>query len=373
MAYYVHGRYVRQSTEETDEQKARRVLRKRIAAVLQGDLIPDERRVTLGDLVQMLRTDYTIHRRRSLATLKYPMRHVLDYFDAGTRAVAITTDRLDEYIAHRLAAGSAPASIRIELALLGKAFTLAVRAKKLQTKPYIPKPAGDPSRVRQGFFTREEVERLCTPCTCSEQSIQARTWTPQDRAKRPDVIPCWHLPAPLADLVQFLFWSAWRVGEVRTLEWRDYFAAEGTIRLRPEHSKNRHGRVLPIVGELAIIIARRAKARRLECPYIFHRDGRRLGDFRKVWTTACTAIGFGSRIVHDLRRSGVRHLIQAGNDPHTVMAFSGHRTDSMLKRYHIIALDDLRRAAERGCTYTSEPVQGDIIALPTGTRREGAE
>jgi hypothetical protein len=66
--------------------------------------------------------------------------------------------------------------------------------------------------------------------------------------------------------------------------------------------------------------------------------------------------------------------IQAGNDPHTVMAFSGHRTDSMLKRYHIIALDDLRRAAERSSsTYTSEPVQGDVLALPAGMRRERAE
>jgi hypothetical protein len=33
------------------------------------------------------------------------------------------------------------------------------------------------------------------------------------------------------------------------------------------------------------------------------------------------------------------------------MAFSGHRTASMLKRYHIIDLDDLRRAAERGAAY----------------------
>src|SRR6185436_2189671 len=51
MAYYVHGRYVRQSTEETDEQKARRVLRKHIAAVLHGDVVANERRVTLGDLL----------------------------------------------------------------------------------------------------------------------------------------------------------------------------------------------------------------------------------------------------------------------------------------------------------------------------------
>ena len=303
--------------------------------------------------------------------IKYPLKHVLDYFDAGARAVAITTDRLEQYVVHRLEAVAAPASIRNELALLGKAFTLAVRAKKLRAKPYMPKPGGDPSRVRQGFLTREEVERLCTPCICSPPAIQARTWTSILRKQHPDVAPCWHLPADIADVVTFLFFSAWRVGEVRTLQWRDYFPAEGTARLRPEHSKNKHGRVLPSVGELATVMERRISARRLDCLYTFHQHGRPIGDFRKVWCTACVAIGLEGRIVHDLRRSGVRHLIQAGVDPHTVMTFSGHRTDSMLKRYHIIALDDLRRAAERGSSYTDTDTRGRVVTLPTRTRRVG--
>jgi hypothetical protein len=41
----------------------------------------------------------------------------------------------------------------------------------------------------------------------------------------------------------------------------------------------------------------------------------------------------------------------------------------MLKRYHIIALDDLRRAAERGSNYTDSASQGEVIPLTTGTRR----
>jgi len=61
--------------------------------------------------------------------------------------------------------------------------------------------------------------------------------------------------------------------------------------------------------------------------------------------------------VHDLRRSGVRHLIRAGVPPHTVMAMSGHRTASMLKRYDIISLDDLRQAARRGSEYAGQPSQ----------------
>lgn len=99
------------------------------------------------------------------------------------------------------------------------------------------------------------------------------------------------------------------------------------------------------------MIDRRLTARRLDCPLIFHRDGHAIGDIRKSWKRARTAIGLGGRIVHDLRRSGVKHLIGAGVAPHTVMAFSGHRTPSMLRRYHIIALDDLRMAAAKGSAY----------------------
>lgn len=38
--------------------------------------------------------------------------------------------------------------------------------------------------------------------------------------------------------------------------------------------------------------------------------------------------------VHARHRGG-EHYIDAGNDPHVVMQWSGHRTTSMLLRYHI--------------------------------------
>ena len=57
------------------------------------------------------------------------------------------------------------------------------------------------------------------------------------------------------------------------------------------------------------------------------------------------------RIPHDLRRSGVKHYIDAGTDPHVVMQWSGHRMMSMLQRYHIIDLADLRRAGRKASDY----------------------
>lgn len=47
----------------------------------------------------------------------------------------------------------------------------------------------------------------------------------------------------------------------------------------------------------------------------------------------------------------MKHYIDAGVDPHTVIQWSGHRTESMLRRYHIIDLDDLRRAGKRATDY----------------------
>jgi integrase len=91
---------------------------------------------------------------------------------------------------------------------------------------------------------------------------------------------------------------------------------------------------------------------------------RHIGDFRKRWTRACTAIAVTGGIVHDLRRSGVKYLIETpGNDPHTVTAFSGQSTPSMLRRYHIIDLDVMRKRhsgrARGAATSTGTSTAGD--------------
>jgi integrase len=326
--FYLDGVRYRGSTGETERQHAWKVVQKKRAEVLRGDTVPHEDKVTLGDLLKLLEGNYELRRNRSIDSMRYSVKHLRHYFEDAAKATKLG-GRLDGYIAARRAEGAADATLRIELALLDRAFKLAVQKRLIsqRARPYIEKPAEDPSRVRKGFFTREQVEALAS-----------------------------HLPAPLADLVLFLFFSAWRVGEARALEWKHVFGAERAIRLPAELHKNKKPKALPIAGDLAAIMERRLAARDLACPYVFHRNGRRIGDFRKLWTKACAAIGVSDRIVHDLRRSGVKHLIETpGNDPHTVMAFSGHSTPSMLRRYHIIDLDVMRQAAERASARRNEP------------------
>jgi integrase len=82
-----------------------------------------------------------------------------------------------------------------------------------------------------------------------------------------------HLPGHLKDPVSFLYLSGWRVSEMRRWEWRDVDLAGKVINLRPEISKNKKGRVLPLHGELMAIIQRAHTNRRIECNAVFHNDG----------------------------------------------------------------------------------------------------
>ena len=160
---------------------------------------------------------------------------------------------------------------------------------------------------------------------------------------------------------------------MRALEWRDVDLAGKVIRLRPEISKNKDGRLLPINGELLDITERARQNRILSCPYVFHENGQPIGSFRKAWKTACRAPGLGQIIVHDLRRSAVRNMVRAGIPERVAMSLSGHKTRSVFDRYNIVSEADLAKAAEQLQEHLEEqprvPVVVPIIITPAKTIR----
>jgi integrase len=78
-------------------------------------------------------------------------------------------------------------------------------------------------------------------------------------------------------------------------------------------------------------------------PYVFHRDGKPVHDLRGSWKKACRAAGLGSTLFHDLRRSSVRNMERAGVPRSVAMQLTGHRTESIYRRYAITNEADLSR------------------------------
>ena len=80
--------------------------------------------------------------------------------------------------------------------------------------------------------------------------------------------------------------------------------------------------------------------------HVFHNEGERIKDFRTAWKSACTAAGIPDLKFHDLRRTAVRNMRRAGVPQVVRLRISGHRTDSMERRYNIVDVDDIRAARE---------------------------
>jgi integrase len=70
-----------------------------------------------------------------------------------------------------------------------------------------------------------------------------------------------HLPEPLDDLARYAYTVGWRVGEAKTLEWRDVDLASRRVTLRRQDSKNKQPRVIVLTGELIELMEHRWAAR----------------------------------------------------------------------------------------------------------------
>lgn len=333
--YWHRGKEYRESSKSDSESAARKLLKKRIGEIASGRLIgPKEEKVTFDDLARGIKQDYQINDKRSTRSITLSIKHLERNF-AMLRAVDITTDRIEKYVLERQKEDAANASINRELSCLKRMFNLAFRAGSLGGKPYVPML--EENNARQGFLGYAEFLAL------------------RD-ALRED----------LRDPVTFLYHSGWRVGEMRSLEWRDVDIPNRSIHLRPQNSKNKLGRNLHLDGELFEIIERARDARRLNCVYVFHREGNPIGDFRKAWRKALKAAGLSNRItVHDLRRSAVRNMIRAGVPEVVAMSISGHRTRATFDRYNIVSEEDQAAAQERvGHYLEAQPKKSNIAQLP---------
>ncbi len=281
-----------------------------------GRLIgPIEERVTFNDMAAALVRDCQVNGRKALSAIQFPIRHLKGSFGLD-KALDITTDRINTHIARRQAEGASNAIINRELTALKRMFSLTIQAGKLTSRPYIA--SLEENNARQGFLDHSSFLAL--------------------RANLPDY---------LKDPVTFLYLSGWHVSETRSLEWRDVDLAGRLVHLRPEISKNKDGRLLPLKGELQAVVERARQNRLPECPFVFHLNGEPIGDFRKSWRNVCTAAGLNGVIIHDFRRTAVRNMVRAGIPERVAMSLSGHNTRSIFKRYNILSEADLAQAAER--------------------------
>jgi integrase len=335
--FYRHGEPQREpakyrdgrSIPATDPTAAQKFLRDRMKEIhaeeCGGPAFTTARakKLTVGDLLDGLKADYELRDKASPQALSYIE---LVRADLGDRlAAAIMPEAIDKYIQEKLAADYRPASVNRRLQVIGAAFNLAIRRGTLARGPFIRK-LSEADNVRQGFFSEEEIADVL--------------------AALPD--------DGLRDFVEWASLTGQRKSEIASLTWS---MVDGSVlRVSGTVTKNGRSRIIPLGAELAAIIERRKKARRvvsldgsaqLSEP-IFHRgDGELIKEFRKSWATATKKAKCPGRLFHDLRRTVARRLVAAAVPQVTARAFTGHLTDSVFARYAIVSSADLLAAQSK--------------------------
>ena len=320
---YSHRGQRREESSRSEYQKiALRLLKKRVQESGKGRRLDPaaEERVRMRDLFDALETDYKNNGRRSADTLVFRLIPLREAFEKD-RAVDVTATRIERYKAARLTAGRAAATVNRELAALRRTFTIALDQERLSTAPRIRLLAEQ--NAREGFTTREQFEKIVA-----------------------------ELKPYLQDLTRFAYLVGWRRGEVPTLEWPEVDYQGRRLRLRGAESKNGEPRYLPYGDSptLVEIIERRWQARTLTgdgARFVFHRNGKRIRDFRTAWEGATERAGCPDLLFHDLRRSAVNNLNAVNVPPKVAMQITGHKTMTTYQRYHIVRDDDTRAALSK--------------------------
>jgi hypothetical protein len=327
---------IRESTATEDEKKAQAFLRKRLREVgnhragVRRFRGPSAERITLEELLRGLEQDYEIRGRTSRKQLRSYLKHVRGFFK-GVEALAVTSDRIRDYIAARQRQGAAASTINHETKAIGRAFALA--ADKIAFAPNIITLRED--NIRQVYFTNEQADATL------------------DEIRK--------LDSDAHDFYAWLNLTAMRPKAIAALQWGslDREKDEWTIDLSAKDDKSRYGRPLPVDGLLKEIIERRLKARSFGCPWIFsyHGNPANPGWLQKhVFNAALKALKLPSGrkegyTPYDLKRTALRTIRRSGTPEERAMRISGHLTSSTFRRYNLTDVEDLRQDLARRDEY----------------------
>ena len=270
-----------------------------------------------------------------MARWRQVLAHLASYF--GTALVGEIAENVNGYVALRRRQKAAPASIRMELALLRQAFRIA-------GLPRLDVPSIEVRNTRKGFLEAADVQRIAG-----------------------------HLPEHLAPIAWAGFYTGWRKSEILRLGWRDANLAAGTVRLWPGETKSGSGRVFPLAAcpPLARLLAdQRATVSRIErecqcvVPSVFCQpDGGPIRDMDDSWRSACTAAGKPGALFHDLRRSFALHMRRLGLSETDIMELAGWKTPSMFRRYCVADETGLAERLRRAWNGTTSAQATDSEGL----------
>jgi len=232
------------------------------------------------------------------------------------KAVLVTKQDLDEYIAARLDAGARNSTVNREMEMLRHAYRLGYEQRPRLVTDVPPFPAPLPEAARAGYIEDKAFNKLL------------------------GAIP----DAGLRAMVMCAYRLGFRKAELQNLLVMQL--ADGWLRLFKGATKNGKARSVKLPDDIQVVVARCAKGKAPEAYLFTWSNGDQILDFRAAWKKATAAAGVPSLMFHDLRRSAVRRGLRRGVPVPALMKVTGHLTRQIFDEYDVTGESDLAEAAK---------------------------
>lgn len=351
---FVNGKRERGSTGQRNKREADAFVKKKMAEYSVGLSSPSTSKVTVKMLVENILLRNKNDGNKSIADDESRWRNHLQPFFGHLQATQVSSELIDSYINKRksqVTRSEKPpenATINREMSLLKAAFNYGTE----QTPPkvrFVPHfNMLEENNVRRGFLQDEQYLRLSRECA---------------------VEGIW-----LVGLFEIAYAYGWREDELLTLHVGQLDLMAKIIDLG--ETKNGDQRMITMTEHVFEVLVRCASGKK-PGDFVFTRDdGRLVKDFRDAWWNACIRSGLGrfqcrecEQIVsegrkcsmcrskkkakyfglhfHDLRRSCIRNMSRKGIPEKVGMLISGHKTDSVYRRYNIIDMEVVKTATAK--------------------------
>ncbi len=340
MRFWHNGKEHNRSTGESDRKKAEGIYLAELARMASfGEDSENQAQVTIGQLLRLVIDDYRLQGRRTVYNKSREVAAIADRI--GTqKAAQFGTKAIKAYIATRskepLWSTAAtkewksqrdkklqPATINRELATLRRAFKLG-----LEHDP--------PLVARVPKFPMLKEENVREGVLAHDQYICLRTELPPHA--RLALVIAYHTGA--------------RRGEILSIE-KPHIDLKALRILMPGRStKNGKPKYIPIYGDMEGEI--RGTLAMGEGKLLIQVDGERVEEIRNEWAAGCAACGIKSAIFHDLRRTALTNMIEAGFPEKEAMEVSGHRTRAVFDRYCIVSSKRSKEIGQRMTEFLQE-------------------
>jgi site-specific recombinase XerD len=315
------GRKIQKSLETSDRKLAQAIEAKVRTEIVEGNyfekLIGQNK--TFKDMMDKFIKEHapkvSSSMQRSYTT---SLKHLIPFF-GGSNLLSISPKMISRYKVLRGDEGAKPASINRELAMLSKAFSLAVKEWEwLKDNPVSRVPKEKENNERGRWLTQDEEKILLDNC------------------------PEW-----LSEIVIFNLNSGLRQHELIELEWPRVNLFRKTMLI--QNTKNGKPKTLPLNKVALGVLEQRSKVRSIKNNLVFfNRNGKKINphNLRTSFYIAIRKAGIEDFKFHDLRHTFATRLAQRGVDLYKICKLLGHRDIKTTQRYAHHCPESLRDGVE---------------------------